>query len=191
MTRPETPATVFLDRDGVLNAKAPDGEYVTAPEDFRWERGAVDALGRLSAAGSRLIIVTNQRGVALGRMTVEDLDAIHARLKADLEEAGVPLPAIYACTHDFNACHCRKPEIGMFEMAIRDEPAIEPRNSAMVGDSLTDLEAGATFGAGTIHLIASGQRSQDLELQAAERGLRFDSVHPSLADLVTDHFGLA
>jgi histidinol phosphatase-like enzyme len=78
----------------------------------------------------------------------------------------------------------------MFEMAIRDEPAIDPSNSAMVGDSLTDLEAGATFGAGTIHLIASGQRSQDLELQAAERGLRLDSVHPSLADLVTDQFGL-
>lgn len=185
------PPTVFLDRDGVLNAKAPDGAYVTNPHDFRWEPGAVDALRLLAAAGSRLVVVTNQRGIALGHMTEADLDAVHARLRSDLDAAGVPLPALYACPHDLDACRCRKPGIGLFEMAVRDEPAIEPAASAVVGDSLADMEAGATFGAGTCHLIALGARRDSLCRQAAERGMRIDSVHPSLAALVTDWFGLS
>lgn len=191
MTRPATPATVFLDRDGVLNKKAPEGEYVTGVEEFHWEPGAVDALRRLADAGSRLVIVTNQRGVALGRMTDRDLEDIHDRLRSDLAKAGLPPVPIYACTHDVDTCRCRKPGVGLFEMAMKDDPAIDPGNSAVVGDSLSDLEAGAAFGVGTNHLIASGLRRQELERKAGERAIPIDSVHQSLADLVTDRFGLA
>lgn len=100
-------------------------------------------------------------------------------------------PAIYVCTHEVDACRCRKPGVGLFEMAIREDPAIDPRESVMVGDSLADLEAGASFGVSTTHLIASGPRGDNLQRQAAERGIPVDSVHPSLADLVTSRFGLA
>lgn len=184
------PATVFLDRDGVLNAKPDEGEYVTEPDAFRWLPGAVEALEILSAAGTRLVVVTNQRGVGSGRMTQRDLDAVHERMRADLAAAGVQLDAVYACTHADGGCGCRKPGIELFERAIREIPGIERRSSVVVGDALSDMEAGTRLGCPT-YLVSSAATSELLRHEAAERGIRIDATFPSLAALVVDGFGLA
>jgi len=176
--------TVFLDRDGVLNRKADEGDYVKAVEEWRWLPGAVEALQELQRAGSRLVVVTNQRGVARGLMTAEALEAIHARLGDDLRAAGVTLAGIYACPHHADACDCRKPGTGLFEQAARELRGIDPATSAMVGDSLSDLEAGTRFGCAT-YLVAG--HDSPLPARAAARGLRLDGVAASLREVVADH----
>lgn len=189
MSHWQVPTTVFLDRDGVLNAKPDDGKYVTGPDGFHWLPGAVLALQRLFQAGCRLIVVTNQRGVGLGRMSQRDLDAVHLRMSLDLADAGVQLDAVYACTHAGEVCDCRKPGIGLFERAVRENPEIEVSGSAVVGDALSDMEAGTRLGCAT-YLIYSGRNPGQLIRDAVGDGIRIDSAYPSIAALVVEGFGL-
>jgi len=135
--------TVFLDRDGVINVKAPEGEYIESWHAFKLLPGVVDAVGRLRAAGLRVVVVTNQRGVALGRMTAADVEGIHRRMI----DAGVVVDAVYYCPHDEGDCDCRKPRTGMLERAAREVPGVElGRSAAIVGDSESDMEAGRALG---------------------------------------------
>jgi D-glycero-D-manno-heptose 1,7-bisphosphate phosphatase len=138
------PETVFLDRDGTINVKAPEGDYVKSWSEFEFLPGARDAVIRLAAAGVRVVVVTNQRGVALGRMTHEDVEDIHARL---LAEAGDAIAAIYYCPHDHDSCDCRKPRTGMFRQARAEFPDIEFERSTVIGDSRSDVEAARAIGA--------------------------------------------
>ena len=141
---------VFLDRDGVINRKAPDGEYVTSWQDIQILSGAERAIALLNRAGRKVIVVTNQRGIALGRYSEPDLRSIHEELHAHLGNFGAHLDAIYYCPHDNGQCTCRKPGIGMFEQAFRDFPEACPQNSVMIGDSNSDMIAGASAGMKTI-----------------------------------------
>jgi histidinol-phosphate phosphatase family protein len=141
---------VFLDREGILNLKPPEGQYVTVWERFKLLPGVEPAIARLNHAGFAAIVVTNQRGVALGRMTQADLDEIHKRLCQHLANHGAHLDAIYVCPHDEEQCHCRKPDTGLFEQAFADFPDARPENSVMIGDSLSDIEAGTRVGMATI-----------------------------------------
>jgi D-glycero-D-manno-heptose 1,7-bisphosphate phosphatase len=135
--------TVFLDRDGVINEKAPEGEYVESPADMTLLPGAVDAVRRLRAAGVRVVVVTNQRGVALGRMSAADVEDVHAAM----ERAGVEVDRVFYCPHDHGECDCRKPGTGMLERAAREVPGVQLGSAAaIVGDSETDMEAGRALG---------------------------------------------
>ena len=138
--------TVFLDRDGTINRKAPEGEYVSRVRDFEFLPGAQQAIRMLNGAGMRVIVVTNQRGVALGRMSVGELERIHRRMLAELCVAGASVDAVYTCCHDHGCCDCRKPDVGMFLAAKRDFPEIEFACAAIVGDGEADMEAGARLG---------------------------------------------
>ncbi len=146
------PETVFLDRDGTLNLKAPEGDYITSPEGFRWMPGAREAVRLLSEAGVRVIVVTNQRGIALGRMTEDDLSAIHRRMLDDLDVAGGRVARVYHCPHDTEACDCRKPAVGMFVQAQRDFPEIRFDRSAVIGDSGSDMVAARRIGATAVYV---------------------------------------
>jgi D-glycero-D-manno-heptose 1,7-bisphosphate phosphatase len=146
------PETVFLDRDGTLNVKAPEGDYVTSAERFEWLPGAREAVGLLSGAGLRVIVVTNQRGIALGRMTEDDLAAIHRHMLDDLEVEGGRVDGIYHCPHEADTCDCRKPAIGMFLQAQRDFPEIRFERSAVIGDSGSDMLAARRIGAIPIYV---------------------------------------
>jgi D-glycero-D-manno-heptose 1,7-bisphosphate phosphatase len=141
---------VFLDREGILNQKPPEDQYVTCWEQVSMLPGVEQAIGRLNRLGRRVIVVTNQRGVALGRMTQADLDEIHRRLRDHLATHGAVVDAIYACPHDVGQCHCRKPDTGLLEQAFADVPGARPENSVMIGDSLSDIEAGVRMGMATI-----------------------------------------
>jgi histidinol-phosphate phosphatase family protein len=176
--------TVFLDRDGVLNVKAAEGDYVRTAADLQWLPGTFEALRLLQAAGARLVVVTHQRGVARGLMSRADLDEIHARLRSELAATGVALAGIYACTHHVGACDCRKPGIGLFEQARRDEPAIDPATSAMVGDSLSDLEAAGRFGCDA-YLVA--HEGSTVAAAAADRGVPVRGTGASLLEVAERH----
>lgn len=157
--------TVFLDRDGTLNVKAPDGDYVKSPGELRMLRGAGEAVRMLNDAGLRTIVVTNQRGIARGLMSRTDLDAVHAAMRDDLARHGAHLDGIYFCPHERGACDCRKPQTGMFRAARRDEPDIDFARSVMVGDAPSDIEAGRAAGMLTVSL---GPRNLGADHAAAD-----------------------
>ena len=139
MTRP----AAFLDRDGTINEKAPEGDYITTPDRLTLLPGAAHAIRRLNDAGALVIVVTNQRGIALGRMTEADLIDVHAQLRSLLEkQAGARLDAIFHCPHDAGACHCRKPAPGLIYQARAWRPEIDLARSIIIGDSRTDSAAG-------------------------------------------------
>lgn len=114
------PPTVILDRDGVLNVRMPPAEYVRNWADWRWKEGALDALLRFARAGWRVIVVTNQAGIARGAMTEADLSAIHERMRTEVTAAGGRIDAIFHCPHGWDeGCACRKPKPGMLYQAQR------------------------------------------------------------------------
>jgi len=139
-------AYVFLDRDGVLNRKPSGGGFVTSWEQFECLPGVEEAIARLNRSGRKVILVTNQRGIALGLYSEADLRALHDRLRDHLAAHDARLDGIYYCPHDKGQCNCRKPQPGLFEQAFRDFSGATTGNSMMVGDSLSDMEAGARLG---------------------------------------------
>ena len=110
----------FLDRDGVINRKAPEGQYLTSWEDVEFCPGASEAISLLNRAGYLVVIVTNQRCIAKGFMTAYELERMHARMRFTFEAAGATIDAIYYCPHGNKApCSCRKPKPGMLLRAAR------------------------------------------------------------------------
>jgi len=140
--------TAFLDRDGTINEKAPEGEYVTDPGGFRFLPGAEEAVRLLDAGGWRVVVVSNQRGVALGRMTMDDVDAVNARM------AHLPIEAVYVCPHERGTCDCRKPGTGLFERARAELPDIRFAEAVVIGDATSDIAAGEAIGARTYRVGA-------------------------------------
>jgi D-glycero-D-manno-heptose 1,7-bisphosphate phosphatase len=167
---------VFLDRDGTLNVKPREGEYVERPEEIELLPGAAEGVRMLNRAGFWTGVVTNQRGVALGRMSAADVDAVHERLERLLGREGASLDAIYTCPHESGDCRCRKPHPGMLLRAREENPALDFQKAAIVGDSSTDLQAGRHVGAETVLISAPG----DPEDRSA-RALA-DHIVPSLLD---------
>jgi len=159
--------TVFVDRDGVLNRKMPEGQYVTRWEQFEVLPGVVEAVGKLNRAGMRVVVVTNQRGVALGRLTQADVESLHAQLAAVLQAAGAQVDAFFFCPHDKNFCNCRKPLPGMFEQAREAFPEIESNTSVMIGDSLSDIRFGSNLGMQTIFIQGDPTRQGPGAAEAA------------------------
>jgi D-glycero-D-manno-heptose 1,7-bisphosphate phosphatase len=143
-------ATVFLDRDGVLNRKLPEGSYIASWEDFHLLPGVPRAIYHLNRAGIRVLVVSNQRGIALGLHTAADVLAIHAKLQALLQQSGAHIDALYFCPHDTGQCDCRKPLPGLFHQAVAEFPDIAADTSAMIGDSLSDIEFGHLLGMRTV-----------------------------------------
>lgn len=178
---------VFLDRDGVLNRKHPEGAYVTDWEQFQWLPGAVEAVARMNRAGMPVILVSNQRGIALGLFTVDQLELIHSNMRTQLAQHGARLDAIYYCPHDIGECQCRKPDLGLFEQARKDFPGAAAHNSVVIGDSLSDMQAGQRLGMKTIFIEGELDRQKAGAVAAAESA---DAVAGSLLQAVERHLGL-
>ena len=149
----------FLDRDGVLNRKAPEGQYVTRWEEVEFLPGVREAIRLLNQAEYFVVIVTNQRCVAKGLITSFDLETLHARMRVGFATAGARIDEIYYCPHDFDPpCRCRKPQPGMLLAAARTHE-IDLAESWMIGDSAHDIEAGKNAGCRTARLIDTGELS--------------------------------
>ncbi len=139
----------FLDRDGTI---IEDPGYLRDPEKIQFIPGAIDALRALERAGYRLVLVSNQAGVARALLTETDVRRVNERLLALLAEAGVYLDGIYFCPHhpDYGPpeyrrdCDCRKPKPGMIHRAIRDL-GLDPSRSVVIGDHVTDAALAQAF----------------------------------------------
>jgi len=153
---------VFLDRDGVINPLIyhRDAGIVDSPakvEQFRIVRGVPQAIRRLNDLGLAVVLVSNQPGIAKGKFSAATLKRMERKMHAALAAAGAHFDAVYYCLHHPQArlkrlrrnCRCRKPGIGMLVRAAR-ELGIELSASYMVGDGLTDIEAGTRAGCRTI-----------------------------------------
>ena len=146
-------AAVLLDRDGTINAKAAEGHYIVHPNEVELLPGAASAIQLLNRAGVPVVVVTNQRGIARGRMTEADLRTVHDRLGELLALEHAHVDAIFHCPHERGACDCRKPGTLMLRRAQAWLRLGSLRRSFMIGDSISDVEAGVRAGAQTI-LIA-------------------------------------
>jgi D-glycero-D-manno-heptose 1,7-bisphosphate phosphatase len=172
---------VFLDRDGVINKKLPEGGYVTCWEDFEFLPRVVEAIAQLNRAGFYVIVITNQRCIAKGLMTVAELETIHQLMSESLAERGARIDAIYYCPHGMKPiCRCRKPAPGMFVDAARDY-GIELPESWVIGDSDIDMEAGKSAGCKTARLLGETGEETDADQSVRTSG---ELVANSLLDAV-------
>jgi len=146
-------ATLFLDRDGVINQSMPIGQYVTSLEEFQFIEGSVEAISVLKYFFSKTVIVTNQQGVGKQIMTVENLNDIHYEMQAVLKNREAIIDKIYYCPHlSEQQCSCRKPQSGMAYQAKNDFPEIDFHKSVMVGDSPSDIAFGHQLGMKTVQV---------------------------------------
>ena len=156
---------VFLDRDGTL---IEDPGYLNDPDQVRLLPGVSEGLAALHRAGFLLIVVTNQSGIARGRITLEQYHAVAAKVAALTAQGGAPLTAQYFCPHlpeISGACDCRKPGLLLFQRAIQ-EWDIDPARSWWVGDRDRDVLPAEKLG-GTGILL--GHESEPVRLAIGER----------------------
>lgn len=184
---------VFLDRDGVV---IEDSHYLGDPARVRILPGVPEAVASLNRAGWRVVVVTNQSGVARGLFTEPDVEAVHEHLAELLCGYGAKIDAFHHCPHHPDgeveayrvACACRKPRPGMLRRAA-DELGLDLAASWMVGDRVTDLQAGAAVGCRTV-LVRTGNGVLVNAAELDREALRLELVAADLADAVAK-LGLA
>lgn len=141
---------IFLDRDGTINVEK---NYLYRVEDFEFIPGAINAIRRMNVMSYKVIVVTNQSGIARGYYTEDDLHYLHEFINQKLRAQGAMIDAFYYCPHHpvdgigkyKITCNCRKPDIGLYKQAIKDYD-INTDLSWTVGDRLRDLEPGDLLG---------------------------------------------
>ena len=136
--------TVFLDRDGVINVRLVD-DWAKTWDEFEFVEGSVEAVQMLKDAGYKLILITNQRAVSLGLLTMDGLREIHDKMQ---ESFGFKLDDIYICPHGRECTVCRKPAPGMLLDAAKDHE-LDLSETVFFGDSDTDKVAADAAGVGT------------------------------------------
>ena len=169
---------VFLDRDGVICAER---GYLHRREDFAFVPGALDGLRLLAQQGYLLTVVTNQSGIARGYFTQDDYADLTRHMVAELDRAGIRLAGIRHCPHLPDAklaayrlaCPCRKPAPGMV-LHLAQALGVDLAASVLVGDKVSDIEAGRSAGVGRCMLVRTGHA-----LRAADEALA-DGVHDDL-----------
>ncbi len=175
---------VFLDRDGTINEEI---GYLHEVEQLRFIDGAPAAIAQLNAAGIKVIVVTNQAGVARGYYAETSVLALHRAMEEQLKRHSARIDAFYYCPHhpengvgEYRIdCHCRKPKPGMLEQAARDL-GIELGGSFVVGDRISDLEAGRAAGC-TLVLVRTGY-GRESERELEEHELRPDFIASDVAE---------
>jgi D-glycero-D-manno-heptose 1,7-bisphosphate phosphatase len=177
--------TVFLDRDGVVNEKMPEGRYVTHWDEFHVLPGVAEAIRLLNRSGMRVIVVSNQRGVALGHYTAEDVLGIHTEFQKLLQAKRAHVDGFYFCPHDEGQCNCRKPLPGLFEQAVSSFPGITADTSVMIGDSKSDIEFGRRVGMATAFIDSPpGHRKSGAKAGLQLADLRYSSLYEAVRDLL-------
>ena len=171
---------IILDRDGVINHDSPD--YIKAPEEWQALPGSLEAIAQLCRADFRVVVATNQAGVARGVFNLETLNRIHRKMVKSIREKGGRLESIFFCPHGpDDACSCRKPKPGLF-LEISQRLGVPLDGVPAVGDSLRDLEAASSAGARPI-LLQTGNgretRSRLLGMPSSDP-LRETPVYPDL-----------
>src|SRR5215469_12203858 len=176
-------SAVFLDRDGVINRKPLEGDYVTSWADFHILPGVAEAVALLNRAGFGVIVVTNQRCIAKGLISAAGVEDLHRNMTDFLASAGARIDGIYYCPHEIgSACDCRKPAPGMLLDAARMR-GIDLTASWTIGDSDVDIEAGRNAACKTARLLARND-SVDGTAPTSESSAGADITATSLLDAV-------
>ncbi len=150
----------IIDRDGVINQDS--DEFIKSPDEWIPLPGSLEAIARLSRANWRVVIASNQSGIARGLFSMDTLNLIHAKLRRELAHVGGSVDAIFICPHGpDDGCLCRKPLPGMYlDIARRYDVSL--KNAPSVGDSLRDLQAAVAAGcAPWLVLTGNGQKTRD------------------------------
>lgn len=152
---------VFMDRDGVINVAPAPGGYVLRWEDVHFIPEAVDWIRLFRALGFLVIVVTNQRCVARGMISKEEIDLLHHRMCMEMEKLGAKIDDVYCCPHEEDDCACRKPEPGMI-LHAEHQWDIDLSQSILIGDTSRDRELAERTGL-TFVEVAGGRILKVLE----------------------------
>lgn len=170
---------IILDRDGVINRDSDN--FIKSVDEFITLPGSVEAIARLNQAGYRVAIATNQSGIARGYYDLDTLNAMHEKLRSELNALGGSVDMIVFCPHGPNdACDCRKPKPGMYQ-EIANHFAVSLEGVPVIGDSLRDLQAAQAVGALPI-LVRTGKGERTL---TKGEGLEGIPVYADLAGAVS------
>ena len=149
---------VFIDRDGTINTLV---EYLDNPEQFVLIEGSAEAIKLLNINKYKVVVVTNQSGLGRGFFSEATLEKINDEFYSQLSEMGAEIDGFYYCPHKpEDGCSCRKPRTGLLEKASKDL-SIDPLKSFMIGDRLSDIQAGVRFGCKPI-LVLTGYGESEL-----------------------------
>ena len=166
---------VVLDRDGTINHDS--DQYIKSPAEWKPIKGSLEAIARLTQAGFRVVVATNQSGISRGLFDMATLNAIHDTMHRAVQQAGGRIDAVFFCPHADDAnCECRKPKPGMLhEIARRLNVDLE--GVPVVGDSLRDLQSAAAAGAKPV-LVLTGKGRKTREAGGLPWGA---AIYPDLA----------
>ena len=173
----------FLDRDGVVNVEV---SYLHEPEKTVLENGIVEALKAIHQHGFLAVVVTNQAGVARGKYPEKDISAVHDRLQELLAEHGEKIDAFYYCPHHpehSGECLCRKPNPGMLLKAAEDLN-IDIKSSLMIGDRMSDVNAGINAGCKASYLVRTGYGKETLNGEAEPGCPVSDNAYTAFMDFI-------
>lgn len=174
---------VILDRDGVINEDSDD--YIKSPAEWIAIPGSLEAISRLTQAGWRVAVATNQSGLARGLYDAETLEAIHRKMLAAIEGAGGRIDLLVHCPHGpADGCDCRKPRPGLY-LRIGESLGLELTGVPVIGDSLRDLQAAEAVGARPI-LVLTGKGRKTLAQLAGRTDI---PVYANLAEAVAALLG--
>jgi D-glycero-D-manno-heptose 1,7-bisphosphate phosphatase len=145
---------VILDRDGVINVDS--DAYIKSPDEWIAIPGSLEAIARLNQAGYRIAVATNQSGIGRGLFDTAALNAMHVKMHRLAAAVGGRIVAVFFCPHTAqDHCDCRKPKPGMLRRAAQAHD-IDPGASLLVGDRLSDIEAGRAAGISRCYLVRTG-----------------------------------
>jgi len=151
---------IFIDRDGVINIDL-IGDYVKSWNEFRFEKGALEALKAFHEAGYAIIVVSNQAGIGDGVYPEEQLWDTHSKMIEALKKQGVTITDAFFCLHGKEAgCGCRKPETGLFEQAAA-KYRFDKSKTYFIGDKVTDIAAGKKFGLKTFFVRTGHGKNEE------------------------------
>jgi D-glycero-D-manno-heptose 1,7-bisphosphate phosphatase len=169
---------IILDRDGVINHDSP--AFIKSPAEWIAIPGSLEAIARLNQAGYRVVVASNQSGIARELFDMASLNAIHQKLHTSAQQVGASVDAIFFCPHAaVDNCDCRKPKAGMFE-EISKRFKLSLKGVPTVGDSLRDLQAGFISGCAP-YLVLTGKGEKTLATGGLPPGTE---VFPDLAAMV-------
>ena len=176
---------ILIDRDGVINNKAPRGEHISRWEDFEWIQGTREAMKHLAQEGFQFIVISNQAGIARGMVELDELDRIHQNMKDELQKDNIEILDIYVCPHHWDeGCFCRKPNPGMLFQASKDH-LFRLDKTLLIGDDTRDCQTAEKAGCGSIFI---GKEAELKNLTKEEQPIYSSPSMLSSIDIILKYF---
>ena len=176
---------LLIDRDGVINRKAPQGEYISRWEDFEWIPETREAMKKMARKGFKFIVISNQAGIARGMIEADELERIHRHMKVELKKDGTEILDIYVCPHHWDeGCFCRKPNPGMLFQASYDH-LFRLDKTLFIGDDPRDCQTAEKAGCVSIFI---GKNTALRDLTNEEQPIYISTSMYYAVDTISKYF---